>query len=92
MGPVIIFVRIAEVLFWPTMSIVTLIGGFRLAMRYVRAVERRGESTVEQRQLLERVQTLESELDDARSEITRLSAAQDFTTRLLSDRSADQVT
>ena len=61
------------------------------AARYVRAVERRGEANAEQRQLIERVADLEGALEEARTEIARLDAAQEFTTRLLAERSRESV-
>ncbi len=63
-----------------------LAGGFYLVLRFIRAFESRGAGRREVEDLRQHVQALEESLDHATGEIDRLATAQDFTTRLLSER------
>jgi len=83
---VVDLVPLALTLVWPVLGVAALVGGGRLAARYVRAVEQRGAASAEQKHLTERLSQLEDALDEARSEIARLEAAQSFTTQLLTER------
>jgi hypothetical protein len=74
---------IAAVAFWFS----ALGGGFYFARRYVRAAEARGDREAALSELRARVQTLEDALDGTQRDVQRLEAAQEFTTRLLADRS-----
>ena len=74
---------IAAMAFWFSV----LGGGFYFARRYVRAVEARTDKDAALNELRARVQTLEDALDGTQRDVQRLEAAQEFTTRLLADRS-----
>lgn len=76
--------------FWPAFALGSAVTVAWLARRYITAMEQRAESKVEHAQLLARVVELETALDDAQTAVTRLEAAQDFTTRLLPERVADR--
>lgn len=58
-----------------------------LALRFVRAAERRGVSQVELDELRNRMNRLEEDLAGATAEVERLTAGQLFTTQLLEGRS-----
>jgi len=77
-----LFVTLA-IAFWGTV----LGGGFYFARRYVRAAERRASQEETLAELRARVATLEELVDGMRSEVERLEAGQEFTTRLLAERS-----
>jgi hypothetical protein len=72
----------AAVAFWGSV----LGGGFYLARRYVRAVERRTSDESELAELRQRVARLEETLDDTVRDVERLDSAQEFTNRLLAGR------
>ena len=76
-------ILLASVAFWFS----ALGGGFYLARRYVRALEARIDKEGALNELRARVQTLEDALDGTQRDVQRLEAAQEFTTRLLGDRS-----
>lgn len=61
-------------------------GGFALAFRFVRAFERRGSDPRELTELREKVSRLEDSLESVTHQIERVSEAQQFTTRLLTER------
>lgn len=61
-------------------------GGFALAMRFVRAFERRGADQRELTELREKVARLEDSIESVTHQIERVSEAQQFTTRLLTER------
>ena len=64
--------------------------GAYLGFRYVRAAEGRGKgSDVEQ--LRGQVQLLQEAVDSLRADLERVQEGQDFTTRLLSERSSKKV-
>jgi len=74
---------ILERLFW-----VGLAGtGVYLGVRHLRASERRS-GAVEVNELRNQVQQLQETVDTLRSDLDRLQESQDFTTRLLSERSS----
>jgi cell division protein FtsB len=75
-------VLVAAVAFWGAV----LGGGFYLARRYVRAVERRAGNESELVELRQRVAHLEDGLDDTRRDVERLESAQEFMNRLLAGR------
>ncbi|MDQ3697353.1 MAG: hypothetical protein M3373_04925 [Gemmatimonadota bacterium] len=62
-------------------------GGFYFVRRYVRAVERRTNQDEAVAELLARVASMEEVVDDLRTDVERLVTGQEFTTRLLADRS-----
>lgn len=62
-------------------------GGGYLALRFVRAFERRGLAKDELEALQARIQELEAQFDGMQKDVERLSDEQSFTTKLLSDRS-----
>jgi hypothetical protein len=72
-------VALGAVVFWGLV--------LHLALRFVRAAERRGSSRAELEELSARVRRLEEDLATAETEIGRLSAAERFTTQLLAGRS-----
>jgi len=82
---------VLKLVFWPVMAVATLVLATRAATRYARAVEGRAEDRNTRADLQERVTQLEEALDDARAHIARLEAAQEFTTRLLTDRAEARV-
>jgi cell division protein FtsB len=75
-------VLVAAVAFWGS----ALGGGFYLARRYVRAVERRAGNESELAELRQRVAHLEDALDDTGRDVERLENAQEFMNRLLAGR------
>ena len=62
-------------------------GGGYLALRFIRAFERRGATQEELNALRSKVAELEGQLESMQEHVDRLSEGQDFTTRLLSNRS-----
>jgi hypothetical protein len=72
---------VAGISFWGTV--------LYLALRYVRAAERRGASRGELEELSARVRQLEEDLAAAETEIGRLAAAERFTTQLLAGRNRE---
>lgn len=66
--------------------VLTLIGGFYLGLRLVRALERRAGAHTAIAQLEERTLRLEESLAAMGERLDRLADGQDFTARLLSDR------
>ena len=77
---------VLKLVFWPIMAVAALVVAARAATRYARAIEQRAGDRNALVELQERVGQLEEALDDARAQIARLEAAQEFTTRLLTDR------
>jgi hypothetical protein len=73
----------AGVAFWGTV----LGGGFYFVRRYVRAVERRASQEENLVALQARITTLEELVDGMRTDVERLETGQEFTTRLLAERS-----
>jgi prefoldin subunit 5 len=71
-----------SLLFW----IVVIGGGFALAMRFVRAFERRGNDQRELSELRDKVARLEESIESVTNQVERVAEAQQFTTRLLSER------
>jgi hypothetical protein len=57
-----------------------------LALRFVRATERRGVSQAEVEELRVRMNRMEEELTAAAAEVERLAAGEKFTTQLLAER------
>jgi hypothetical protein len=74
------------ILIWPLFLIAVLGGGGYLALRAIRAFERRGTSAPEFVALSERVELLEQQLDAQTAELRRLAEGQQFTERLMADR------
>jgi TolA-binding protein len=67
---------------------VALLGtGAYLGFRYVRAQERRGNAN-ELEELRSQVRQLQGEVDGLRGDLNRVQEGQDFTARLLSERSS----
>jgi hypothetical protein len=62
-------------------------GGFGLALRFVRAFERRSIDQREVAELRAKVGTLEDNLESMTHQVSRIAEAQQFTTRLLGERS-----
>ncbi len=62
-------------------------GGLYLALRFVRATERKAISEQEIAELRERLAQLENRLESVGKDVERLTDEQEFTIRLLSDRS-----
>ncbi len=62
-------------------------GGFYFLRRYVRAVERRTNQNEAVADLRARVASLEEVVDGLRTDVERLETGQEFTTKLLTDRS-----
>jgi hypothetical protein len=91
MGPYDYWMMFIHVYFWPVLALGTAVAGGRLARRYIKAVEGRAEAKVEQAQLTARVAELEGALEEAHDAVTRLEAAQEFTTRLLSERVGERL-
>ena len=73
---------LASVAFWGS----ALGGGFYLARRYVRAVERRSSDGEQLAELRDRVIALEEAAELTRSDVARLDSRQEFTSNLLSQR------
>jgi cell division protein FtsB len=74
------------VLIWPLFLLGVLGGGGYLALRAIRAFERRGQAAPELAALRDRVEVLEQQLESQSEELRRLSDGQQFTERLLADR------
>jgi len=70
---------ILPMVFW----IVILVGGFSLAARLVRAYEQKNASGGQAEALQERIVRLEEAIESVNTQLSRLSEAQRFTTRLL---------
>ena len=75
---------VTAIAFWS----VVLGGGAYAVRRFLRAYERRVGSETEVKALRDRVTTLEESLDTVQSSLERLSAGQEFTTKLLGARSS----
>jgi hypothetical protein len=71
---------------WPLFLIAVVGGGGYLALRAIRAFERRGTSAPEFLALSERVEVLEQQLDAQTADLRRLAEGQQFTERLIADR------
>jgi hypothetical protein len=67
---------------------VVLGGGAYAVRRFLRAYERRAGSNTELTALQERVAALEESLDTVQGTLERVSAGQEFTTKLLSERAS----
>ena len=75
---------IAAMLFWPT-----VVGtGFYFLRRYVRAVERRSGSDATLDAISERLLRVEEGLETTRTEMARIEEGNEFTQRILSERSS----
>jgi hypothetical protein len=61
-------------------------GGFMLAFRIVRALENRGTDRQDVERLREKVGQLEESLEGMSGQLERLAEAQQFTTRLLTEK------
>ena len=81
MGPG--YILASALVFWG----VVLGGGAYAVRRFLRAYERRVGGEVELTALRDRVTTLEESLDAVQGSLERLTAGQEFTTRLLGERS-----
>ncbi len=81
------FLPFLLVLIWPLFLLSMLGGGGYLAWRAVRALERRTTPAADVVALQERVEQLEQQLDTQSAELRRLAEGQQFTERLLADRS-----
>lgn len=71
---------------WPTIVLAGMGTVAYFIRRYLRAMERRGEDRVALTHLSQRVEQLEDALDASQRDIVRLEAAQQFTSRLLTER------
>lgn len=71
---------------------IVLFGGTAvyLGLRFTRAAERRGHSRTELTELGDRVARIEDALASLATEVQRISDAEQFTSRLLHERSAQQ--
>jgi hypothetical protein len=69
---------------------ILLFGGvaFYLGLRFVRAAEMRGHSRTELSELSDRIARLEDALAGLATEVQRISDAEQFTSRLLQERTA----
>ena len=76
----------ALVLVWPLFLLSALGCAGYLALRAVRALERRGNAPPDLVALQERVELLEQQLEAQSEEIRRVTEGQQFTELLLSDR------
>lgn len=76
----------ALILIWPLFLLVGLGFAGYLALRAVRALERRGRAAPELEALRERIELLEQQLESQGEELRRVTEGQQFTERLLSDR------
>ena len=74
------------ILIWPLFLVAVLGGGGYLALRAIRAFERRGTSAPEFLALSERVEILEQQLETQTADLRRLAEGQQFTERLIADR------
>lgn len=75
---------VAAILFWPT-----VIGtGFYFLRRYVRAIEHRAGSGATLDAISERLLRVEESLETTRAEMARIDEGNEFTQRLLSERSS----
>ena len=81
MGPE--YILASAIIFWG----VVLGGGAYAVRRFLRAYERRVGGETELAALRDRVTALEESLDTMHGTVERLSAGQDFTTKLLGVRS-----
>lgn len=70
--------------------ILVLGGGGYLALRFVRAFERRGISQKQVADLEEKIAQLAAIAESTQRDVGRLSEEQEFTTRLLSQRHENQ--
>lgn len=82
------FLAVFLVLLWPLFLLTALGGGGYLAWRAVRALERRNAPAPDVLALQERVDQLEQQLDVQSAELRRLAEGQQFTERLLADRTS----
>lgn len=78
MDPMFVFMATAAVGFWGTV--------LYLALRFVRAAERRSLTRTELEELRSRVSQLEEDLSTAQTEMERLAAAERFAAQLLANR------
>jgi hypothetical protein len=74
---------ILSILFWVALAG----GGFYVAMRFVRAFEHRSLEREELRAVREELGRLQDAMDETNREVERLTEAQRFTMKLLTDRS-----
>jgi hypothetical protein len=70
-------------LFW----VAVLGGGFYLAIRLVRALEGRSQRAPELDDVLKRMAQIEDTLESMNKRVERIGESQEFTTRLLTERS-----
>ena len=71
---------------WPILGTMGLGLLAYFARRFVRAHEATFLPPSDVKELLQRIESLEEALEASQADIARVSAAQDFTTRLLADR------
>ena len=74
------------ILIWPLFLVAAVGGGGYLALRAIRAFERRGTSAPEFLALSARVEVLEQQLDTQAAELRRVAEGQQFTERLIANR------
>jgi len=79
------FFLFLPMLFW----LVILGGGFYLAVRVVRAFEQRHSSRGELEQMRDRLARIEDSFESIGTELQRLNEAQQFTDRLLTERTEE---
>lgn len=72
-----------SLVFW----IAVIGGGFALALRLIRALERRAGDPRELAELRDRLARLEDTIEGVNHQIERVTEAQEFTSRLLTERS-----
>ncbi|MGH7500359.1 MAG: hypothetical protein ACREL7_01245 [Longimicrobiales bacterium] len=71
-----------SLVFW----VVVIGGGIALAVRFLRAYEKRGNDRGEIADLREKLTRLEESIEGVTSQVQRVAEAQQFTTRLLTER------
>lgn len=77
---------ILPILFWA----VILGGGFYLAIRFLRAFENRNSGGPELEDMHRRMSQLEDAFDAMNKKVERIGESQEFTTRLLTERSGPE--
>lgn len=78
------FFFLLSMLFW----IAVIGGGFYLALRFLRAFENRGSAGPELQDMRKRMAQLEESFESMNKRVEQIGESQEFTTRLLTDRSS----
>lgn len=80
------FFMMALALIWPALGVVALVTGIYFARRHVRALERSTTDDAGLAELRQRLLQIEETLETTRRDVDRIEAGQEFTTRLLGER------